>query len=73
MLPHHQNVEREGGKGRGRGRDWGAQESSGKIEKPLSKEDPFRKTRKDIQLYTRHCNVHSTLETLDTAIPFSSF
>ena len=44
MFPHHQNEEREGGKGGEEGRDWGAQERSDKIEKPRSKEDPFRST-----------------------------
>ena len=39
-MAFFQNVEREGGKGRGRGRDWGAgeqQERSDRIEKPRAK------------------------------------
>ena len=44
MFPHHQNEEREGGKGGEEGREWGAQERRKKIEKPRSKEDPFRST-----------------------------
>ena len=47
MFPHHQNEEREGGKGGGRGKRLGSareERQDDKIEKPRSKEDPFRST-----------------------------
>ena len=68
MLPHHQNVEREGGKGGEEGREWGAQERRDKIEKPRSKRAHFEAqfssvmilTRKHTQLQVSHYSLQHT-------------